>query len=306
MSFWAYMLQCRGGFLYTGHTDDLSHRIAQHEHGEIAGYTREHRPVALVWSQEFQTCDDAKAFERQMKGWSRAKKLALIRGDWDRISQLAKKKGSPSTSSGRAGMEEGVPSTSCAEPAPTAAHPELVEGLSFLSPHPEKPPIAVTTIRARIIALNEHWLTVRWSVAGAGQIMLPPLTGKHRADNLWRHTCFEIFLQSPGSDAYMELNLSPSESWAAYDFRSYREGMSERPMLRQPDCTARVGGDTLIFDAAIPMAGLPPLPWCVGLTAVIEEEGGIMSYWSLYHPPGKPDFHHPACLALAVPAPQSG
>ena len=135
--------------------------------------------------------------------------------------------------------------------------------------------------------------------------MLPPLAGKRRADNLWRRTCFEMFLQSSGSDAYVELNLSPDEGWAAYDFLGYRQGMANRPMPRQPDCTARVGGNTLIFDAAVPMAGLPSLPWRVGLTAVIEEEGGVMSWWALAHPPGPPDFHHPACLALAVPAAQT-
>ena len=296
MSFWAYMLQCRGGSFYVGQTDDLERRIAQHQHGEIAGFTRDYLPVTLVWSQEFQTRDEARASERQIKGWSRAKKLALIRGDWERISQLAKEKSSPSTSSGRTGGEDG--------PASRSFRPELVEGLSLLSPHPDKPPLAVTEIRARITGITEHWLTLRWSIAGAGQIILPPLAGKHRADGLWRHTCFEMFLQSPGSDSYVELNLSPSEAWAAYDFTSYREGMAERHMPHQPSCTARLGHDTLIFDAAVPLAGLPPPPWRAGLTAVIEEEGGAMSYWSLAHPPGPPDFHHPACLALTVPAPE--
>jgi hypothetical protein len=172
-----------------------------------------------------------------------------------------------------------------------------------LIPHPTKPPLAASAIRARITGITEHWLTLRWSVEGAGRVILPQLAGKRRADGLWRHTCFEMFLQTPGSDAYVELNLSPCEGWAAYDFASYRAGMAERAMPRQPDCTARVGGDQLIFDAAIPLAGLPKLPWRAGLTAVIEEEGGVMSYWSLAHPPGQPDFHHPACLALTVPAP---
>ncbi len=169
--------------------------------------------------------------------------------------------------------------------------------------HPDAPPLAVTAIRARIMGMTEHWLTLRWSMVGAGRIVLPQFASKRRADGLWRRSCFELFLQTPGSEAYVELNLSPDEGWAAYDFARYREGMAERPMPRQPDCTARIGHDTLIFDAAVPMAGLPALPWRAGLTAVIEEEGGAMSWWALAHPPGKPDFHHPACLALTVPAP---
>lgn len=150
--------------------------------------------------------------------------------------------------------------------------------------------------------MTQHWLTLRWNVASAGRVILPQLAGNRRADGLWQHSCFELFLQTSGSDAYVELNLSPSERWAAYDFARNRDGMTERAMPRPPVCTARVGSDRLIFDAAVPLAGLPPLPWSAGLTAVIEEEGGVMSYWASAHPPGPPDFHHPACLALRVAA----
>lgn len=104
MSFWAYMLHCRGGAFYVGHTDDLERRIAQHEAGAIKGFTSDRLPVALVWSQEFSTRQEAKEAERQLKGWRRAKKMALIRGDWALISQLSKGKGSPSTSSGQTGI----------------------------------------------------------------------------------------------------------------------------------------------------------------------------------------------------------
>ena len=101
MTFWCYMLHCRGGVFYVGHTDNLERRIGQHQSGAISGFTRDFAPVALVWSQEFGSRIEALECERRIKGWSRAKKLALIRGDWDLISVLAKKKDSPSTSSGR-------------------------------------------------------------------------------------------------------------------------------------------------------------------------------------------------------------
>ena len=101
MSFWVYMLHCRGGYPYTGHTEDLAVRIAQHQSGQVRGFASDHLPVEMVWFQEFPTRYEALAAERQIKGWSRAKKLALIRGDWGRISHLAKGKSSPSTSSGR-------------------------------------------------------------------------------------------------------------------------------------------------------------------------------------------------------------
>jgi predicted GIY-YIG superfamily endonuclease len=101
MGFWAYILHCRGGAFYTGHTDNLPHRIAQHQSGAIAGFTSDKLPVVLVWSQEFSTRIEALEAERRIKGWSRAKKMALIRGDWGKISALAKGKNGPSTSSGR-------------------------------------------------------------------------------------------------------------------------------------------------------------------------------------------------------------
>ncbi len=101
MSFCTYMLHCRGGLFYVGQTDDLEARIGQHQSGLIPGFTREYAPVTLVWSQEFPSRIEALEAERRIKGWGRAKKLALIRGDWDRISQLAKGKSGPSTSSGR-------------------------------------------------------------------------------------------------------------------------------------------------------------------------------------------------------------
>src|SRR5688572_23290597 len=101
MSFWVYMLHCRGGVFYTGHTDELERRIADHQSGRVSGFTSKYLPVELVWSQEFPSRIEALEAERRIKGWSRKKKLALIRGDWMEISRLSKGKSGPSTSSGR-------------------------------------------------------------------------------------------------------------------------------------------------------------------------------------------------------------
>lgn len=90
MAYWVYMLHCYGGRYYVGHTDNLERRLAEHESGHIKGFTSDRLPVTLVWSEVFVNRIDAKAFEHQLKGWGRAKKQALIRGDWTAISQLAK------------------------------------------------------------------------------------------------------------------------------------------------------------------------------------------------------------------------
>ena len=89
MAFWVYMLRCSDHSYYIGHTDDLERRIAEHQSGALRGYTHSRRPVVLVFAQPFAIREEALACERQAKGWSRAKKMALIQNDWKRIQQLA-------------------------------------------------------------------------------------------------------------------------------------------------------------------------------------------------------------------------
>ena len=90
MAFYAYLLLCNDGSYYAGHTDDLDVRMAQHRSGALGGYTAKRLPVMLQWSQDFPTRDEAFEAERRIKGWSRAKKQALIAGDWERVSELAR------------------------------------------------------------------------------------------------------------------------------------------------------------------------------------------------------------------------
>jgi predicted GIY-YIG superfamily endonuclease len=90
MQFWVYILRCRDGSYYVGHTDDLQKRLWEHEQGLAADWTRRRRPVELVWSDWANSRDDAFAFERRVKNWSRAKKEALIAGDWRRVGHFAR------------------------------------------------------------------------------------------------------------------------------------------------------------------------------------------------------------------------
>lgn len=91
MSFYVYLLRCADASYYCGQTDNIEVRMYQHEVGKV-GYTSTRKPVELVWQGEFEKRDEAIAFERQIKGWSRAKKEALIAGDWQKVSELAKSK----------------------------------------------------------------------------------------------------------------------------------------------------------------------------------------------------------------------
>ncbi|GAA4718261.1 GIY-YIG nuclease family protein [Sphingomonas lutea] len=109
MAFWAYILRCSDGRYYTGHTDNLERRIAEHQTGGFCDFTSRRLPVELVWSQEFTTRAEALDAERRIKPWSRAKKEALIRGDWAALSYFAKPpKERPSTSLGTNGDGRGI------------------------------------------------------------------------------------------------------------------------------------------------------------------------------------------------------
>lgn len=90
MAFWTYILRCGDGSYYTGHTDDLDRRIGQHQAGGYCDFTSRRRLVTLAWSQQFGTREEALSAELAVKKWSRAKKEALMQGDWARLSFLAK------------------------------------------------------------------------------------------------------------------------------------------------------------------------------------------------------------------------
>ncbi|MBR0551217.1 GIY-YIG nuclease family protein [Stakelama marina] len=90
MPFWTYILQCADGSYYVGHTDDLDARMAAHSTGTASAYTAKRRPLNLLWATNFQMRDEAFALERRLKGWSRAKKEALMRGEFHRLPALSR------------------------------------------------------------------------------------------------------------------------------------------------------------------------------------------------------------------------
>ena len=90
--FWVYILKCADNSYYTGHTDNLESRLVQHhEKTHPACFTATRLPVQLVFSQEFSTREEALASERQIKGWNRKKKEALIKEDWKTLSIHSKR-----------------------------------------------------------------------------------------------------------------------------------------------------------------------------------------------------------------------
>jgi len=155
---------------------------------------------------------------------------------------------------------------------------------------------------------NAGSLLLSYVVSGAiADLRLPPVAAAAavRADELWRHTCFEAFVQAAPGPAYCELNFAPSTQWAAYRFDSYRTGMRLAAEIGAPRIAVQSTPARYKLEASLELAALSRLPrnagWRLGLAAVIEEASGNKSYWALAHPPGKPDFHHADCFALEFP-----
>lgn len=167
--------------------------------------------------------------------------------------------------------------------------------------HPDTPCEALVALGARIILRDDHGWDIEFVGVGDPSILhIPSPAQAIRTDDLWRTTCFEMFIALDG-DSYAELNFSPSSAWAAYHFDHYRTGMRELA-LPSPVIALATAHDRLTMTASLPEDALP---WDrtgeLGISAVVEEQGGGLSYWALAHPPGKPDFHHRDCFALHLP-----
>ena len=102
---WVYILECSDGSLYTGSTSDIERRLAEHRKGILGGYTATRRPCKLVFVQHFPDVSEAVRAERQIKGWTRAKKLALVSGDFELVRVLSRCRNATRHDRDRAGEE---------------------------------------------------------------------------------------------------------------------------------------------------------------------------------------------------------
>ena len=133
----------------------------------------------------------------------------------------------------------------------------------------------------------------------------PPARTPRRRDELWRHTCLELFAQRESAADYLEFNFSPSGDWAAYRFDDYRSG--QRPCESQSvGITVQpLGPGQLRIQARAQMPATAPghpgeRHWRLGLAAVIEAEDDTLGYWALRHAGDKPDFHAADSFGIAL------
>lgn len=170
-----------------------------------------------------------------------------------------------------------------------------------LIPHPASPPIALSLTVA--VSTEPRELVLHYRVRGdVAAVRWPEPQGGGMADGLWRHTCLEAFIAQAGQGAYREFNFSPSGQWADYAFsrtrvRDQLAAAPQAPLIERRDAAP---GVELV--AVLDRRHLPPGPWRLGLSAVIEDQRGQVSHWALHHPRPAPDFHDPAGWTLRLPA----
>ena len=143
--------------------------------------------------------------------------------------------------------------------------------------------------------------------ADVTRIRIPAAAPSRIATGLWQHTCFEAFIAIEGRAEYHELNFAPSGEWAAYAFRAYRDGGLLSDETLAPSITLRADAGVLELGAVLDLGRLSPVhpraSLRVGLSAVIEEGDGRLSYWALRHPAQQPDFHDAAGFTLWLESP---
>jgi hypothetical protein len=183
----------------------------------------------------------------------------------------------------------------------------LVTGASqvVLVAHPQTPAARPARLTADARRVSATVLRCDFVLqADLTRLALPAWRAGERRDELWRHTCFEVFVSAAEGSGYCEFNLYPGGDWAAYQFADYRRGMTPAPLRTAPAVQVDAHPGRLALSATLELDGLAALGRApqlrLALAAVLEDEQGALSYWALMHPPGRPDFHHRAGFALEL------
>jgi hypothetical protein len=169
--------------------------------------------------------------------------------------------------------------------------------------HPARIGEAVRGVRAVVRRSASGVIAFTFYVeADLTRIRIPAAASSRITTGLWQHTCFEAFIAIDGRAEYHELNFAPSGEWAAYAFRAYRDGGLLSDETLAPAITLRADAGVLELGAVLDLRRLSPVhpraSLRVGLSAVIEESDGRLSYWALRHLAPQPDFHDAAGFTL--------
>ena len=171
--------------------------------------------------------------------------------------------------------------------------------------HPDDSAGGVGSIEVDVRRLSPTMMQLQYRISGdVSSLKIPGRARPEKRDELWRHTCFELFFTLANA-GYYEFNFSPSLQWAAYRFKSYREAMADLELASSPRIQVETTPGALTLDVLIDMQGLLPSEadgmHPMALAAVIEHRDGDVSHWALAHAASKPDFHHPDGFVGVLP-----
>lgn len=161
---------------------------------------------------------------------------------------------------------------------------------------------AVTSIVIRAARVSTHELQLQYCLTGRlADLRIPMVSASRREDELWRHTCAELFVAEPNQEAYCEFNFSPSTQWAAYEFSRYRQGMKpaacSAPSIAVTQ-TEQALTLNVVVQLPVSLARSPVLQ--ASITMVVERSDGTHSYWAVNHATDTPDFHHRQSFVLTI------
>jgi hypothetical protein len=168
--------------------------------------------------------------------------------------------------------------------------------------HPASSCAAVNAISVMAQRRSATQLQLVYRVSGAiAQLRVPTALTVERRDELWRHTCAEVFLAVPEHAAYTEFNFAPSGCWAAYEFSSYRQDMRSA-FVQAPVISVSQSAHLLEIVAlvSLPAQFADAAILQMSLTMVIEDQAGEHSYWAAQHSAAKPDFHCRDSLIVSI------
>jgi hypothetical protein len=172
--------------------------------------------------------------------------------------------------------------------------------------HPATPLPQVHALAVALSTTADAGLQVRFDCrCGDATLRLPDARRAEAADELWRHTCCEIFVGVAGDAAYREFNCSPSGQWAGYCFSAYRVRDKSMPncVMSAPRMEFAAGAAGWTLQARLDAAALPDLAADrieLGVAAVLEAADGGLSYWALRHASARPDFHQRETFVLRL------
>jgi hypothetical protein len=164
--------------------------------------------------------------------------------------------------------------------------------LQPFAPASPAPPYAITGAISR----HRNELSLTYHLVGRLQdlVIAPPAAEPVRQWLLWETTCFECFLAIRGAVSYWEFNLSPAGHWNVFRLASYRQGIQEEPAFQVLPVTVSRQPELLTLSVNVDLAAIIPAdrPLEMGVSTVLQDRHGELSYWGLTHPGPEPDFHH--------------